>query len=215
MEYSTEPGVQDPPGLRAQIHLSVSPAQPTAPQEVRSRLIDPTTDQEIGHISITIDQHTLEQGPMHRPAIVSAQLKEAHLHRGLSPYLVFNLCHYLLHRYNAEFPHSAEQYSRGSHICAEIDASDGYWGAMGGRQDYHPHCDMVLTVGEMLDWAQAKLRKAADRKKSGSKVRTTGRSKTRRGTPYGRSGGRKAKSKTKKHRRGRTRTRHHRRYRNR
>jgi hypothetical protein len=207
MEYSTEPGSQDPPGLQAQIQLSLAPAQPTAPQEVRSRLIDPATDQEIGHISITIDQHTLEQGPTHRPAIVSAQLEEAYLRRGLSPYLIYNLCHYLLHRYNAEFPHSAEQYSRGSHICAEIDASDGYWETMGGREDYHPHCDLVLTVGEMLEWAQAKLRKATDRKKSGSKVRTTERSKTRRGTPYGRGGGgrgqRKAKSKTKKHRRSR------------
>jgi hypothetical protein len=203
MEYSTEPGARDPPGLRAQIRLSLAPHQPTAPQEVRSRLIDPATDQEIGHISITIDRHTLEQGPMHRPAIVNADLQEAYQGKGLSPYLVFNLCQYLVRHYNHRYPHSAEQYSRASHICAESDASDGYWGAMGGRQDYHPHCELVLTVGEMLDWARAKLRKAADRNKSGSKVRTTGRSKTRRGTPYGRGGRgshRKTKSKTKKRR---------------
>lgn len=189
MEYSTEPGIRHPPGFLSQIQLSIAPHQPTAPQEVRSQLIDLATNQEIGHISITIDEHTLDQGPLYRPAIVTTYLEDAYQHRGLSPYMVYNLCQYLIHRYNTQYPRSTEQYSKASHICVEIDASDGYWGSMGGRTDYDPNCEMVLKVDNMLNWANAKLHASANRKKSARIVRTsTGKSKTRRGTSYSRDG---------------------------
>jgi hypothetical protein len=199
MERRTEPAARNPRGLRAQIQLDIAPRQPTAPQEVRSQLIDPATGAEIGHISITIDEYTLEQGPMHRPAIINANLDKGHQRKGLSPYLVYNLCKYLIDRYNDQFPGSAEQYSRATHICVDGDASEGYWEAMGGKPDYHPQCALVLTVGEMLDWATEKLRKAADRKAGASKMRKATRVTQHRRSAYG--GKRKRRTKTSRRRR--------------
>ena len=215
------PAARQPPvhlGLTAQIQLSMVPHQSTAPQEVRSQLVD-SDGEMVGEVSVTIDERALaldkHDHTIYRPAIVNALLDNRYQKLGLSYYLVYNLATYLETEYDAQFPDSAEKYTVATHICIEGDAGDGFWThALSGVPGVHGECDLILTIGQLLTWSTDGLKRLAERKKSASKWLAK-KKLTRQGTPYGGGRRRKRKTKTKKNRRSRLSHRRHRRTRRR